>query len=139
MDYNNVKLSVVLQYTNIRIIILSMKLSEIIKEYKDAFEKAYICTVVKELGVYGIAYNFIESELKKSGSKKLFDGSYKNDWADIKEDDFMEMKLSELVNLTDGDVERIIKDEYDEELSLREDARKEYEREKELEKEFGEF
>ena len=82
-----------------------MKLSEIIKEYKDAFEKAYICTVVKELGVYGIAYNFIESELKKSGSKKLFDGSYKNDWADIKEDDFMEMKLSELVNLTDGDVD----------------------------------
>ena len=118
------------------------EIAEILNDYKDAFECAYRKTLIYEKGVFGIAYSFIESELQKQSSKKFFDGSYKQDWANATEEEFEDFSVQELYFMTEDDVEKVIREDYEEELSLREDAQRDYEREckereEELKKEFG--
>ena len=117
-------------------------IEDIINEYKDAFEYAYIESLVRELGVFGIASSFIRKRLKEEGSMKVFDESYIQDFGNAWEDSFEEEKVEDLYFMTDDDVESIIENEYEEELQNSCDAQRDYEmelkeREEELKREFN--
>ena len=110
---------------------------EIINDYKEAFEKAYVKSLVRELCVFEIAYDFIKEEYRKQGNMKVFDEAYLQECANACEDNFEEMNISEISLITKKDVKKIIQYDYEEELQLKKEAQKEYELEqKELEKEF---
>lgn len=118
-------------------------IADIFNEYKDAFECAYTKSLVRELGVYGIAHSFITERLKKDSSMKVFDKAFIQDWANSYEDSFEENEsLIDLYFMTSDDVETIIKAEYEEELQNARDAQRDYEmgmeeREMELKEEFN--
>lgn len=117
-------------------------IADIFDEYKDAFECAYTKSLVRELGVFGIASSFIKEKLKEEGSMKIFDESYIQDFGNAWEDSFEEEKVENLYFMTDDDVESIIENEYEEELQNSRDAQRDYEmelkeREEELKREFN--
>lgn len=111
-------------------------IADIFNEYKDAFECAYTKSLVRELGVYGIAHSFITERLKEESSMKVFDKAFIQDWANSYEDSFEENEsLIDLYFMTSDDVESIIKEEYEEELQNTRDAQRDYEME--LKEEFN--
>lgn len=115
---------------------------EILNEYTAAFEIAYAKSLVRDLCVYGTAYSFIKEQFRKEGNRKVFDQAYLQECATIIEDNFEEYDMLKLYFMTDKDVEKIIKEDYEYEKELRKDAQKEYELEQkeleeELKREFG--
>lgn len=118
-------------------------IADILKEYKEAFEYVYKKSLIRELGVYGIAYSFITEKLKEESSMKVFDKAFIQDWASSWEENFEDNEsVIDLYFMTSDDVESIIKEEYEEEVQNEQDAQRDYEievkeREEELKREFG--
>ena len=88
---------------------------EVIDEYKEAFEKVYRETLVREVGVFGIASSLLKDKLMKENDKRIFDECYIQDFGNAWEDDFLEDDLVTLYYLTDDDVEKAVIDAWEDE------------------------
>jgi hypothetical protein len=108
----------------------------LIKEHIQDCERAFKKQLIINLEVFSIAYSYYSEYLDSERDEKRFDEAYKQDWATSVEESFESYSIKELYFMTEDDVEKIIKEDHDEELQLREDAQREYELEqKELEEE----
>ena len=90
-------------------------------------ERIYKEYLISELGVFGIAYNFIERTFQESRDKRVFDNAYLNDWANQCEDDFESYSVEELDRMSSDDVLNIIKEDYQQEQENLEDLKKDEE------------
>lgn len=87
---------------------------EILSEFKDALDSAYRKALVHNIGVAGIASCMYEEKLKAENSMEVFNESGIQDFGNAWEDTFEEEELWTLFNTTSEDVERIIKEELEE-------------------------
>jgi len=94
---------------------------EILSEYKDSLESAYRKALVRRIGIFGIASSMYEEKLKKENSMEVFNESGIQDFGNAWEDNYVDDEdLWTLANLTSEDVEKAVKDAWEEEESLRE-------------------
>lgn len=94
---------------------------EILSEYKDSLESAYRKALVRRIGIFGIASSMYEEKLKKENSMEVFNESGIQDFGNAWEDNYVDDEdLWTLANLTSEDVEKAVKDAWEEEENLRE-------------------
>lgn len=104
---------------------------ELIKEHLEDVSEVYKKQLISNLGVFGIACSYISEYLYSKRDMKRFDQAYIQDWGSSVEDDFESYSINELFFMTSEDVEKIIKENHEEELQEMEDAQRDYEREQE--------
>lgn len=78
--------------------------NDIIKEINDSFEYAYASSLVRDMGIYGTAYNMAKEKKEDSSEKEL------DNIARTIEEFFEEKKVKELFIMSEEDIETEIKE-----------------------------